>query len=458
MKILILNMPHDRKIIRKYTCSFYASGFLYPVIELLRVASILKHAMPQNEIIYIDAVAEGIHTKKCISAISSHKPDVIITMTSVDFINDEIAFIEKLKEHVGAKLVGIGYLLDLFREKYLQFDALLGRDFEQRLSLAATQNIADVDTFTALLKNPTDKPLPFQPDRIRMIDYSFVRPHLYEEFHVKGKTAFMYFSYGCSYHCAFCLKSYNLDKAYMRRREDIFDELAYLHKEGYKNIRIMDDNCTWDHKFLKQLADFLKTNNFHFNFYGLTRFDLIDRELIGILKSMGFKRLYLGLETLNEKQQETYLKNIKLKNRHIENKTDLLHNAGIECALFFLFNPITDTKKDVNRILCFIKPLAVSYANLSFLVPYPNTRVFTDYKSHINFSEPPDYRSEFKNQDASHVKIIEFYFLFSFYFLSFKNFYFAISRLLKYPKQTLKVTLDIVKFLFAKNRERKDFF
>jgi hypothetical protein len=115
MNILVLNMPYKRNIIRKYSCSFHAVGFLYPPVELLRVATIIKqYSNHKHSVKFYDAIADKHNNKTCINKIAETKPDIIISLASVDFINDEIIFLEQLKKRIESKIVLIGkYLIHI---------------------------------------------------------------------------------------------------------------------------------------------------------------------------------------------------------------------------------------------------------------------------------------------------------------------------------------------------------
>jgi hypothetical protein len=115
MNILVLNMPYKQNIIRKYSCSFHAAGFLYPPVELLRVATIIKqYSNNKHSVKFYDAIADKHNNKTCINKIAETKPDIIISLASLDFINDENIFLEQLKKRIESKIVLIGkYLIHI---------------------------------------------------------------------------------------------------------------------------------------------------------------------------------------------------------------------------------------------------------------------------------------------------------------------------------------------------------
>ena len=91
MKFLVINLPYQSKIIRKFSCSYFARGFLYPPVELVRLSTIIEeNGIPGDEVIFYDAVAENHDEDSCIEKIKNIQPDYVFTMTSVDFISSEL--------------------------------------------------------------------------------------------------------------------------------------------------------------------------------------------------------------------------------------------------------------------------------------------------------------------------------------------------------------------------------
>lgn len=456
MKLLILNLPYKRPIMRRYSCSYHAVGFLYPPLELLRVSAVIKKFSPEIQIDFTDSIAERISFANCLKKIQISKPDAIITMVSVDYINSEYEQIKDIKSKTGIPFIVIGYTPDLFRNEYSMFDIILGNNFEQAFHGACSSDFKDIHDFMALLKCHASSNNEFDPDLIPRADYSVIRPELYNDLFYRGKTAFTYYSFGCPFRCTFCIRTYNLSRSYFRSTELILKELEYFHREGYRNIRILDDNCTINKQLLKDICQFLNEKNLHFNFIGLTRFDLIDDETINLVAEMGFSRIYLGLETISEEKQQEYKKNIAIDRGKIDNILIKLKNRNIETGVFILFNPQTETMNDLKETLRFIKRLHVYFANLSFIVAYPGTPFFENNRKKISFNALP-YCTELEVDKKISTFSYEMYFFFSYYVFNGFNFFRILIRYFKFPKHTFAIIKSIIAYAFSPKRERKDF-
>ena len=460
MKILVLNLPYKRKIIRKYSCSYYGNGFLYPPVELLRVCTILREKSSiSHEIVFIDAIAENLNYLRCNDKVTNLNPDIIITLASVDFINDEYTFLSNLKKANFLKIILIGYIPNLFPQSFKEANVILGNNFEQVIGKAiAGLKSNNSDEFILLCSEISLLKPGFNPDIIDYHDTSFSKIRLYSELFVKGKTAFTYFSFGCPYKCSFCLKTYNLEKVYFRNFENIFTELKSYWNSGIKNIRILDDNCTINKSFLKKLLEFHNSTGIKFHYYGLSRIDLLDNETITLLAALNFRSILIGIESINSSTQKQYNKKLDFNFEKIKRILKQLKLNNIEATLFFLFNPVGETRIDILNTLRILNKLPVNYASLTFLLPYPGTTYFNDNIEKIDFSLDSDYSSSFKKEYYKNLRKWELLFIFSFYFHKPQRLLFYLKKLIFYPLPFTKILFSVIKFALFRQKNRKDYF
>ncbi len=456
MNFLVFNLPYNRKIVRKYSCSYLAPNFLYPPLELLRVATIIKES-GNNNVVFIDAIAEGLGDNKSLLKIKKTNPDFLIVLTSVDFINEEYEFIKKIKKEIKIKIILIGYLPFLFFDHFSEADVILGNNFESIIKKTIIDTNNDCDFFIKKLKENSYKDFEFNPDIIKKVDNSFIKDNLYSDFFVKGKTAFTYFSFGCPYSCSFCVKTYNLSKAYYRNRENIFSELLDYSKKKYKNIRILDDNCTLNKDILSDILEFQKINNIFFNYYGLSRLDLLDESTINLLGQLNFKRILIGLETINKEVQKKYNKKIIVDEIEIKKKFKSLKKAGIEIFVFIMVDPSIENKNDLKKTMLFLKKNSIDFTSISYIIPYPGTVYFNENKEKIDFCLNPFY-SKLKNKYYSEFEKNKIFFFISFYLFNFRKFYKFIFMTIKNPKQTFLIIKSFLSYFLFSKKKRDNFF
>ncbi len=471
--ILVLNLPFYRPIIRRYSCSYYGIGFLYPPIELLRVATIIEKFYKRPK--FIDAIAERKKIDEIANFIFKNKITHIITLLGIDFLAEDLRTLNalrsilKVKYEYDVKIIAINYILstllkiksqkeindnriikgknkiieEMIRnlEKYKMPDFILDRNFEDAIYRWLNNN----DEF--YLTPDAYEELSFNPDIIEHEDYSFIDLKRYNELFTHGKTGFMYFGFGCPFNCIYCIRAYDIHGYKKRKSDNIKKELIYMKKLGVKNIRVLDDNVTIDLKMLNQIAEFLEEKNIKFNFYGLSRIDLINEKSVKILKRLNFKRLYLGLETFSQTMQKFYHKNIDVNMKHLREKTKLLRKAKIEFGFWLLYHPLKDNEKVIKEMIKKIKIINPDYVNLSLLTPYLGTKLFEIDNEYIVIK---DLKTEYKNINPK----LEYLFFRSLLFyppLILKR----IKTILKYPLQSFEIIRELL--LPSKRKIRDDF-
>jgi len=459
MKILVLNLPHKRRIVRKFSCSYFANGFLYPPIELVRLATIISNKSEGKiNTLFKDAIAEKLSHHACLQYITVEQPDIIACLASVDFINDEVEFIRLVKTVTKSKIVLIGYIPNLFPDSFHEADVILGNNFEATFAAvsSAYKNNLSVDEFIENVKQTKNEISIFDPNLIDFYNPEFLDFRYYSDLFVKGKTAFTYFSFGCPFKCSYCVKTYNQDKVYFRNQETIIRELKHYHSKGIKNIRILDDNCNLNKRLLQAIVDFQKNENIQFNFSGLTRIDLLDKESVELLITLGFKNLLIGIESVNHVTQQAFNKPLELEITQLKPLLHRLNEHTVELTFFMMYNPITDSRREIRNMINFLNQLPVHYAGLSYITPYPGTKFFESNRPEIEFSVSPKYISRFKFTHYKQQRTNELYFIWLFFVSKPARFVKLIKRFLQFPRQSWNMATSVLKYFFFFDRNRSD--
>jgi len=94
MKTILLNLPHSSKVMRRYACSYNVHNFLFPPLELMYLGSIIK-TWKGEEVILIDAIAEGLNLENVIKKIESFRPHLLVSMPGFEIFSEDIESIKK---------------------------------------------------------------------------------------------------------------------------------------------------------------------------------------------------------------------------------------------------------------------------------------------------------------------------------------------------------------------------
>jgi hypothetical protein len=119
-------------------------------------------------------------------------------------------------------------------------------------------------------------------------------------------------SRGCLFKCKFCshplLGRKKNDPEYHKHQTVLTEELKYNYEKfGTTKYIIVDDTFNESTTKLQQVYDSIKESGINIEFYCYLRLDLIERypEQIQLLKDMGLKSCFLGVETLNLKSAKS---------------------------------------------------------------------------------------------------------------------------------------------------------
>lgn len=318
-KVLLLNPPGDRLYIRDQFCSHVSKGTYYwQPLDLLMLSARL-HA-EGYELAVVDAIAERLAPEEAQRKVDAFGPDAVVFLTGSDSFLEDIAFVAEAKRRGARLAVGIG---DVLREKgdrlMIQHPSLDGclTDFvthglhaflqdrpdeaENMIVRAADGGVRRIDagrkprTFTI----PTPRYELFPLDRYRM---PYNRYHPYATLITSS-----WCPYGCSY-CPFARTPYRV-----REAEDVLRNMEDIRAMGIRQVHVADWTFAVDKKQAKAILQGMIARDFGFTWSCLSRVDLMDRELMEMLKRTGCDLIEFGVESGNQAMLDRYEKGTKIE-------------------------------------------------------------------------------------------------------------------------------------------------
>lgn len=184
---------------------------------------------------------------------------------------------------------------------------------------------------------------------------TYPSPYLMDLIDLRCKErAVMLTSRGCSYDCAFCYTP----KASRRRIrfysiERIIDEMKYLKSKGIRAFWFADTNFSFSRKRLVTLLEAIIKEVPGITFWCQTRYDLVDEELLSLLKQAGADNVAYGLESASPAVLERIRKPINLE--RLSRVIRLTQEAGINVELFSMFGLPGETFDQALGTLEFVK-------------------------------------------------------------------------------------------------------
>jgi radical SAM superfamily enzyme YgiQ (UPF0313 family) len=206
-------------------------------------------------------------------------------------------------------------------------------------------------------------------------------------------------SRGCSHSCKFCASpNFYQKNVRFRSSENFVGEMLYL-KERFdvKEFQFYDDNLTMRRSHIEKICNLIleKDINTVWSCPNGIRADVIDDELIKLMRKAGCYYTGLGIESANN----DILKNINKREsiETIKNAINIITQNGIECGGFFIFGFPGETKETIENTITFALQNNLSRAAFFLLSILPGCEFWNDLKenSETFYSNKKFYEADY---------------------------------------------------------------
>lgn len=333
--------------------------------------------------------------RKLKAALDKFKPDLAgVTMMSY-YHNLAYEIVRHLKQSNIPVAIGGPHVSTVREQALIDSGADFGFMMESEISLVRLCQQRPLNDIPGLLYRKNGQVLLNQPQIIEELNE--VPYPRYRDFELNSYTRRripIITSRGCPCQCTFCPIVTVMGRKYrLRSARNVFAEIEYWYKKGYRDFDFQDDNFIVDRKRVFELCDMIKQAGFNDLFVqcgnGL-RADLATRELLLKLKEAGFKATAFGVESADPE----VLKKVK-KGESIEQIENAVKNAldvGLEVSLFFIVGLPGETAVSFRKSIDFARRYPVTTATFYNLVPFPGTELFDWVKNNNYFLiQPRDY-------------------------------------------------------------------
>lgn len=185
---------------------------------------------------------------------------------------------------------------------------------------------------------------------------------------------------GCPCACVYCSVPAMFGRA-MRYRSPaaVAAEMQDVHDRfGVDFLSFVDDTFTTDHAWVRALCDDLVARRLpgRLRWVCLTRADMVDADLLRRMKQAGCVRVEMGIES-GSAAGRRYLRK-GLSEEDVVRGYRAAREAGLSTMGFAILNIPGETADDVERTLDLVRRADPDYLQVSFLTPYPGTRLRDD--------------------------------------------------------------------------------
>jgi radical SAM superfamily enzyme YgiQ (UPF0313 family) len=355
-------------------CSHLSKGgyFRQPV-DLLMLSGRL-HA-DGYELAVVDAIAEGLGAEKAQRRVERLAPDAIIFLTGVDSFPEDIAFVAEAKRRGVKTAVVIG---DVVRdeggsllEKHPALDACL-TDYVTHGVHAFLQG--DIEGAASLIvrtpAGPRKVPAPPQPrvftlppPRYDLFPLERYRMP-YDRYH---PYAAVLTSDWCPYKCSFCPLARSPYRA--RDVDDVLENLGVVRRMGIRQVHFPDYTFAVNRKQAVGILKGMIERGFGFTWSCLSRVDVIDHELMKLMKAAGCDLIEFGVESGNQAMLDRYQKETTVE--QIRTAFGSANRLGISTIATFVLGLPGDTPESMQETLDLALEIEPTFCSFNTASPRP---------------------------------------------------------------------------------------
>jgi len=185
-------------------------------------------------------------------------------------------------------------------------------------------------------------------------------------------------SRGCPFGCVFCSARLTVGRKYrFRSVDDTVAEMRWLRDTyNVRYIFFQDDTLTLVRKRIRALCERMEQENLGIEFGCLSRVDVFDDDLAGLLKRAGCRMVVFGIESGDEETLRRIGKHISLESA--KSAVRRCKEFGLQSYASFVVGFPFENKELIDKTIAFGKSLEAARLTFNPLVPFPGTPVFVD--------------------------------------------------------------------------------
>lgn len=186
-------------------------------------------------------------------------------------------------------------------------------------------------------------------------------------------------SIGCRNRCAFCCNAEITHGHYhLRDVETVIKDIRAARRKS-RRLVFSDANLFNHRDHLYRLLSKMIEENYHCLWGAQCTIDIgDDAEILHLLWQAGCRLLFIGIETLQQKNMDDLEKNIDV-HKH-EQRITAIRKAGIAVGGYFILGLDKDTGDSCDGLYEFIHRNRIAWPVLNILIPIPGTRMFEKLK------------------------------------------------------------------------------
>jgi radical SAM superfamily enzyme YgiQ (UPF0313 family) len=389
MKILLINPPRWNELVGKNPSIIEEHRGFNPPLGLLYLASIIKK-FTNFELEVFDAQPLKLTYLQLENQFRGKSLDAVGISTMTFTLIDAYKTAKLIKRIMpNTKIILGGTHIHLFPQETISLDgvdlAFMGeaefsfleflKNFDNSSHFPKIPGLVYKNTSGEIKKNdfvPLDNldDLPF-PDR-SLLDIKHYNSLLSKGF----LSTTIISSRGCPFKCAFCDRAISPITSHFRWRSarNVIEEICECVELGIKDFLFYDDTFTVRRERVLEICEEIIRNKLDIRWNIRTRVDLVDEEMLKMLKKAGCVAIHYGVEAGNDKILKVIKKGFTVKK--VKEVFKLTKKCGIENLAYFMIGLPSENLKNIQDTFDLAKELKPDYVHTTIFSPYPGTELY----------------------------------------------------------------------------------
>ena len=326
------------------------------------------------------------------SLLSEFQPDLVgVTSYSKEFEHAKELMLEVKKYRPDLPVVIGGPHVNAYREQvFEQFRhidyAIVNEGEETVLELLHfIQGKQDVAGIKGLIYRNNAGHVVFNGQRPFIKDIDTIPPMALHYFHVNRyhptagtfrrlPSVTMLTSRGCPYRCVFCNTDLFGKNVRLRSSENVLSEIEMvIQKYGAREINFCDETLSINRNRMVEICEGLLKRNLEIGWKCSTRVDLVDAELLKLMKRSGCFYIGFGVESGVQATLDRLKKGITLEQtRRVFAEC---RKVGIDTMAYFMMNVPGESIEDIEQSIRFSREIRPTFLNFELIKPYCGTEL-----------------------------------------------------------------------------------
>lgn len=191
-----------------------------------------------------------------------------------------------------------------------------------------------------------------------------------------NQTESMMFSRGCPFKCYYCSRPSISHLVRYRSSKNLISEIKKCYPVCKGQISFQDDTFTMKREKVVEFCQEILSQKLKISWDCNTRIDLVDQELLSLMKQAGCRQINFGIESGNERVRQEIIHKGSFTNKDINQVFLWCKKNRIKIACYFMIGHPTETKKELNDTKNMILNSKIDVLGLSIPIPFPGSLLY----------------------------------------------------------------------------------